>query len=120
VRLSSLDRVLWPIAGLTKGGLVDYYARVAPALLPHIAGRPLTLHRFPEGVAGDSFYQTRCPPHPPWVRTQHMHVFRSGKDVHAPVLDDLAGLLWAVNLSTGGGGPPPPRGGGRARGASGR
>ena len=61
IRVSSLDRVMWPLVGMTKGALIDYYVRVAPALLPHVAGRPLTLHRFPEGMAGESFYQTRCP-----------------------------------------------------------
>jgi bifunctional non-homologous end joining protein LigD len=100
IRLSSLDRVMWPLVGMTKGAMVDYYARVAPALLPHLAGRPLTLHRFPEGAEGESFFQTRCPPHPSWVRTQRMYVFRSGKEVDAPVIDDLPGLLWAANLST--------------------
>ncbi len=98
--LSSLERVIWPVVGMTKGEMIDYYARIATILLPYISGRPLTLHRFPQGVAGASFYQTRCPPHPEWVRTQRMHVFRSGKEVDAPVLDDVAGLLWAANLST--------------------
>src|SRR4051812_46917206 len=100
VRLTTLDRPLWPELGFTKAHLVDYYARVAPYLLPHIVGRPLTLHRFPSGVDGPHFFQTRTPPHPPWVRTQRMWTFRSGKDVDTPVIDDLAGLLWAANLST--------------------
>jgi bifunctional non-homologous end joining protein LigD len=100
VRLSSLDRVLWPAAGVTKADLVDYYARVAPVLLPHLAGRPLTLHRFPEGVGGPHFFQTRTPPHPDWVSTQRMWTFTSGKQVDAPVVGDLPSLLWAANLST--------------------
>lgn len=99
VRLTTLDRVLWPATGTTKADMVDYYASVAPVLLPHLARRPLTLHRFPEGVGGPHFFQTRTPPHPEWVATQRMWVFTSGKRVDAPVIDDLAGLMWAANLS---------------------
>jgi bifunctional non-homologous end joining protein LigD len=99
VRLTTLDRPMWPELRFTKGQLIDYYARVGPHLLPHIAGRPLTLRRFPEGMDGPDFFQTRCPPRPSWVRTQRMWTFRSGKDVEAPVIDDLAGLLWAANLA---------------------
>src|SRR3954447_18416114 len=95
VHLSSLGRVLWPEYGYTKAHMLDYYARVAPVLLPHLAGRPLTLHRFPEGVGGPHFFQTRVPPHPPWIRAQRMWTFSKGKDVDAPIIDDLAGLVWA-------------------------
>jgi bifunctional non-homologous end joining protein LigD len=100
VRLTTLDRPLWPELGVTKRHVIDYYATVAPVLLPHLAGRPATLHRFPSGVDGPHFFQTRCPPHPPWIRTQRMWTFPSGKDVDAPVIDDLAGLVWAANLAT--------------------
>ncbi len=99
VRVSSLSRLLWPAAGVTKAELIDYYVRIAPVLLPHLAGRPLTLRRFPEGVGGPEFFQTRTPPHPPWVRTATMTFPRTGKTFAAPVLDDLAGLVWAANLS---------------------
>src|SRR4051794_32755657 len=99
VRLSTLDRVLWPATGTTKAELIEYYAQIGRYLLPHIAGRPLTLHRFPEGVDGPSFFQTRAPSHPDWIRVQRMHVFRSGKEVDAVVIDDLAGLVWAANLA---------------------
>ncbi|HVM40010.1 MAG TPA: non-homologous end-joining DNA ligase [Acidimicrobiia bacterium] len=101
VRITSPDRVIWPRAGLTKLDLIRSYTTVAPTLLPHLRGRPVTLHRFPEGVEGAHFYQTRCPPHPDWVRTQRMYTFRrSGKVVDAPVIDDLASLVWALNLAT--------------------
>lgn len=96
VRLTNLDKVLWPDIGLTKAAMVDYYVRVSGVLLPHIAGHPLTLHRFPDGVEGPHWYETRAPAHPDWVRTQPM-AFRSGKDVRAPVVDDLASLVWAAN-----------------------
>lgn len=99
VRLSTLDRVLWPATGTTKAQLIEYYAQMGRYLLPHVAGRPLTLRRFPEGVDGPSFFQTRAPSHPDWIRVQRMHVFRSGKEVDAVVIDDLAGLVWAANLT---------------------
>ena len=65
------------------------YASVAPAVLPHVAGRPMTLHRFPEGVDGPSFFQARAPSHPPWVRVQRMHSFRSGKDEFIATAGDV-------------------------------
>ncbi len=100
VRLTTPERVLWPRVSMTKGQMIDYYIRVAPLLLPYLVDHPITLARFPEGVDGKGFFQTRCPPHPPWVRTQRMHVFTSGKQVDAPVLDDLASLVWAANLAS--------------------
>jgi bifunctional non-homologous end joining protein LigD len=100
VSFSSLDRPLWPTIGSTKRHLLEYYLRVADVLLPHLVNRPATLHRFPEGMTGRHFYQTRCPSHPEWIRTQRMHVFGSGKDVETAVIDDLPSLAWAVNLST--------------------
>ncbi len=100
LKLSRLDRVLWPGTGLTKGWLVTYYARVAPVLLPHLGGHPVTLHRFPEGIGGEHFYQTRVPPHPEWLRTVTMRPPRTGKVFDVAVLDDVAGLVWASNLST--------------------
>jgi len=96
VRLTNLGKVLWPSRGIPKAALIDYYVRVAPVLLPHLAGHPLTLHRFPDGVGGPHWYETRAPAHPEWVRTQPMG-FRSGKDVRAPVIDDLPSLVWAAN-----------------------
>ncbi len=100
LRLSTLDRVMWPGPGVTKRDLIDYYVQVADVLLPHLAGRPVTLHRFPEGLTGRHFFQTRCPPHPRWLRTVELHYPRTGKTFEAPVVDDLAGLVWAANLST--------------------
>lgn len=100
VRLTTLDRVLFPEVGYTKAQLVDYYVRMGPVLLRHLAGHPVTLHRFPEGVEGVSFFQTRAPSHPPWIRVQRMHIFTPGKQVDSVVIDDLAGIVWAANLST--------------------
>ena len=100
VRVSSLDRILWPYVGFTKADMLDYYVSAAPALLPHLAGRPLTLHRFPDGVGGPHFFQTRTPPHPAWVRTATMQFPRTGKTFDVPIVDNLPALVWATNLST--------------------
>ena len=100
VKLTSIDRVMWPSVGFTKGHLIDYLARVGPVMLPHVARRPLTLHRFPEGLEGKSFFQTRAPAHPPWVRTVELRFPRTGKMMDAVVLDDVAGLVWTGNIAT--------------------
>src|SRR5437016_7027699 len=65
IKLSNLEKVLYPKAGFTKGQVVDYMVRIAPVLLPHLAGRPLTLKRYPEGVEGIFFYEKNCPKHKP-------------------------------------------------------
>lgn len=68
--LSNLDKVLYPEVGFTKAEVVDYYSRIAPVLVPHLRDRPLTLKRYPDGVAGEAFYEKNCPSHrPPWVAT---------------------------------------------------
>ncbi|MBO0687180.1 MAG: ATP-dependent DNA ligase, partial [Candidatus Dormibacteraeota bacterium] len=68
LRLTNLDKVYWPEPGFTKGQMIDYYTRIAPALLPHLRDRPLTLKRYPEGIEGQMFYEKNCPGHrPPWV-----------------------------------------------------
>ncbi|MEV1290282.1 non-homologous end-joining DNA ligase [Micromonospora sp. NPDC049679] len=100
LRVSSLDRVLYPDVGFSKAELIDYYTAVADLVLPHVRGHPITLHRYPSGVGGPHFYQTRCPPHPGWVRTATMHFPKTGKTFEAPVLDDVAALVWAANLAT--------------------
>ncbi|HVH88778.1 MAG TPA: hypothetical protein VM912_18815, partial [Terriglobales bacterium] len=63
LKLSNLDKVLYPAVGFTKGQVIDYYVRIAPVLLPHLEGRPLTLKRYPEGVDGMFFYEKSCPKH---------------------------------------------------------
>src|SRR4029453_4977319 len=77
VRLSNLDKVLYPAVGgarggggFTKGQMIDYYARIAPFMLPHLRDRPVSLKRFPDGVDGKAFYQKNCPAHrPEWIQT---------------------------------------------------
>ena len=97
LRLSNLDKVLYPEVGFTKAGVVDYYARIAPMMLPHLARRPVTLVRYPNGVDGGSFFEKRCPPHrPEWVTTGRV----DGREpVEHCVLDDLPSLIWVANLA---------------------
>jgi len=96
--VSNLDKVLYPSTGFTKGQVIDYYLRIAPVLLPHLRGRPLTLKRYPDGVTGPFFYEKRCPPHPAWLRTVAVPSERRGT-IDYCVIDDLAGLVWAANLA---------------------
>jgi bifunctional non-homologous end joining protein LigD len=99
LELSNLDKVMYPATGFTKGQLIDYYARVAPALLPHLAGRPLTLIRYPNGVEGGHFYEKRCPSHAPdWVTTADVPSGRKGTVTHV-VCDSVATLVWLANLA---------------------
>jgi bifunctional non-homologous end joining protein LigD len=98
VALTSLDRVLWPLAGFTKGDMVSYYERVAPALLPHIAQRALTLGRFPGGVDAQGFAQTECRGRPEWMATRTIRL-RDGRVREYCVVNDVRSLLWVANQS---------------------
>lgn len=92
--------MLWPETGFTKGETIDYYARVADAILPHLRGRPLTLKRYPNGVAEKSFYEKRCPKHrPDWVRTAPIYSGRNEGDIDYCVCDDRATLIWVAQLA---------------------
>jgi bifunctional non-homologous end joining protein LigD len=98
--LSNLGKVLYPRAGFTKGQVIDYYTRIAPAVLPHLRGRPLTLKRYPNGVEGGHFYEKQCPAHrPPWVRTAAVWSDSSGRTIHFCLADDLPTLVWLANLA---------------------
>jgi bifunctional non-homologous end joining protein LigD len=97
LRLTSLRKVLYPEAGFTKAEALHYYARIAPALLPHLQGRAMTLKRYPDGVAGPHFYDKHCRGAPPWVDTAPMWSERKGEDIHFCRLEDTASLLWSVN-----------------------
>jgi bifunctional non-homologous end joining protein LigD len=98
LRLSNLDKVMYPRAGFTKGQVIDYYRQVAPAVLPHLRGRPLTLKRYPDGVEGPHFYEKQCPSHrPEWVRTAAIETGR--KTIDFCICDDLPTLIWAANLA---------------------
>ena len=98
--LSNLGKVLYPEPGFTKGQVIDYYARVAEVLLPHLRGRPLTMKRYPDGVEGKFFYEKRCPPHrPEWVQTASIWSGRNEGDIDFCLVEDLPTLIWAANLA---------------------
>ena len=97
--LTNLDKVMWPKAAFTKGDAINYYARVAPALLPHLAGRPLTRVRYPNGVDEARFFEKRAPKGTPeWVRTAPIVMGREG-ELDFIVCDDLATLTWLGQLA---------------------
>jgi bifunctional non-homologous end joining protein LigD len=100
IKLSNLDKVLYPKAGFTKGQVVDYMVRIAPVLLPHLAGRPLTLKRYPEGVDGIFFYEKNCPKHrPDWVKTAKVWSEGNHRFMYYCVVDELPTLVWLANLA---------------------
>jgi len=100
VKLSNLDKVLYPEAGFTKAQVIDYFVRIAPALLPHLQNRPLTMKRYPEGVKGLFFYEKNCPSHrPEWVQTTPVWSDGNNRWQHYCVINDLASLVWAANLA---------------------
>jgi bifunctional non-homologous end joining protein LigD len=102
LRLTNLDKVLYPKTGFTKGEMVDYYARVAPAIVPHLSGRAVTLRRFPEGV-GDldaAFFEKRCPKHrPKWVKTTRVQAGPNAGKIDFCVCDSLPTLIWMAQLA---------------------
>ncbi len=98
--LSNLDKIFYPATGFTKGDMIDYYIRVAPTLLPHLAGRPVTLKRYPDGAADDFFYQKECPSHrPDWVATAPVWSEGNNRNVNYCLLADVPALVWAANLA---------------------
>jgi bifunctional non-homologous end joining protein LigD len=100
LKLTNLDKVLYPKAGFTKGEVVDYYAKVAPAMIPHLAGRAVTLRRFPEGVddLDAAFFEKRCPKHrPKWVKTTPVSA-STGK-IDFCVCNDRPTLIWMAQLA---------------------
>jgi bifunctional non-homologous end joining protein LigD len=102
LRLSNLDKVLYPKTGFTKGEMVDYYAKVAPALVPHLSGRAVTLRRFPEGVEDlhAAFYEKRCPKHrPKWVKTAKVQAGPRAGVIEFCVCDSLPTLIWMAQLA---------------------
>jgi bifunctional non-homologous end joining protein LigD len=98
LKLSNLDKVLYPEAGFTKAEVLDYYARIAPVLLPHLGDRALTLNRFPDGPAGPSFYEKNCPGHrPDWVGVHRIGGPEGTIDFCR--IDSVAALTWVANLA---------------------
>jgi bifunctional non-homologous end joining protein LigD len=98
VRLTNLRKLFWPELGLTKGDLLRYYASVAAVLLPHIRDRAMVMKRYPHGAAGPFFFMKRAPsPRPAWIETCAID-HGSGNVIDFPVIQNLASLLWVVNL----------------------
>jgi bifunctional non-homologous end joining protein LigD len=98
VRLTNLRKVFWPALGLTKGDLLQYYADVSAALLPHIRDRAMVMKRYPHGAGGTFFFMKRAPtPRPAWIRTCAIE-HGSGNVIDFPVIDDRAALMWVINL----------------------
>ena len=98
VRLTNLRKLFWPERGITKGDLIQYYADVAPVLLPHIRDRAMVMKRYPHGAGGPFFFMKRAPtPRPEWIRTHAIH-HGSGNIIDFPVIDDVPSLLWVINL----------------------
>ncbi|HEY6361755.1 MAG TPA: non-homologous end-joining DNA ligase [Vicinamibacterales bacterium] len=98
VRLTNLRKPFWPELGITKGGLIQYYADVALVLLPHIRDRAMVMKRYPHGAAGPFFFMKRAPePRPAWLRTCAIDHGSRGV-IDFPVIDDLPSLLWVINL----------------------
>jgi bifunctional non-homologous end joining protein LigD len=98
--LSNLDKVLYPAVGFTKAQVIDYFVHIAPALLPHLKGRPLTLKRYPNGVDGMHFYEKNCPAHrPPLVKTAPIWSEGNNRFMDYCVVEDVATLVWLANLA---------------------
>jgi bifunctional non-homologous end joining protein LigD len=94
IRLSSLEKVMYPATGTTKAQVIDYYARVAPVILPHLRDRAVTRIRYPHGVGDMQFFEKNIPAGTPsWIR-------RAGRDPVFPLVDDLAGLTFFANLNS--------------------
>jgi len=100
LKLSNLEKVLYPAAGFTKKDVIDYYVRIAPAIIPHLAGRALTRKRYPDGVEGEPFFEKNAPMHrPEWVKTAPIWSGRNRRTIHYVLADDLATLVWLANLA---------------------
>lgn len=99
--LSNLDKILYLAAEFTKRQVLDYYVRVAPFLIPHLAGRPLTMKRYPDGVDGEFFYEKNAPKHrPDWLKTAPIYSRHNRRTVDYILANDLPTLVWMANLAS--------------------
>jgi bifunctional non-homologous end joining protein LigD len=98
IRLTNLLKLFWREEKITKGDLIQYYVDVAPVLLPHIRDRAMVMKRYPHGASGEFFFMKRAPvPRPDWIRTCRIE-HESGNIIDFPVIDDVAALMWVINL----------------------
>ncbi len=100
LKLSNLDKVLYPATGFTKGQVIDYYARIAPVLVPHLSGRPLTLKRYPNGVDREFFFEKNATKHrPDWIKTAPIWSGANNRNVNYILANDLSTMVWMANLA---------------------
>ena len=100
LKLSNLDKVLYPATGFAKGQVIDYYARIAPVLVPHLAGRPLTLKRYPNGVDREFFFEKNATVHrPDWIKTAPIWSEGNRRNVNYILANDLPTVVWMANLA---------------------
>lgn len=100
LKLSNLDKVLYPATGFTKKDVIDYYIRIAPAIIPHLSGRALTMKRYPNGVDSEYFYEKNAPKHrPDWVNTVPVWSHGNNRTMHYVEVSDLPTLVWLANLA---------------------
>jgi len=100
LKLSNLDKVLYPATGFTKGQVIDYYARIGPVLVQHLSGRPLTLKRYPNGVDSEFFFEKNATAHrPDWVKTAPIWSEGNRRNVNYILANDLSTLVWMANLA---------------------
>ncbi len=98
--VSNLEKVYFAPSGFTKGAVIAFYSDIAEVILPHLRDRPLTLKRFPEGVAGEYFYEKNAPSHTPaWVKRFAVPRSEGGSDIHYVLCNDRATLVWVTNLA---------------------
>jgi len=101
VAFTNLDKIFWPESGYTKGDLIEYYRGIAPWLLPYLRDRPLVMTRYPDGIAGKSFFQKDAPRWAPsWLRTETLWSEHGGREIHYFVCDDVESLLYVANMGT--------------------
>lgn len=101
LNLSNLDKVLYPATGFAKGQVIDFYAHIAPVLLPHLRGRAVTMKRYPDGVDGEFFYEKNAPKHrPEWVKTAAIWSRHNRRNINFLLVDDLPTLVWLANLAS--------------------
>jgi bifunctional non-homologous end joining protein LigD len=99
ITFSNIDKLFFPDDGYTKGDLIQYYASVAPLLLPHLAGRPISMSRFPDGIGGPSFYEKRAPGHQPdWMRTTPVDSDSQGGIIDFLLANSTEALMWFANM----------------------
>jgi bifunctional non-homologous end joining protein LigD len=100
LKLTRLKKLLYPAAGVTKAEVIDYYVRVAPVLLPHLAERPVALKRYPDGVTGPAYWDKDAPSlKPDWVRTFPVPRRAGGEPIHYILIDEPATLAWTANIA---------------------